>query len=225
MLAKWVRRSANLAITTTACVVWLSADALASADQELPLTLTVYDYAQVPRDVRVEAAKTVAQIYGALGVEMVWVEWCVRAACRTDTQQAAVLDTRRPMLSVHIVGNAMPPFTHKTRIMGVAPTGGYMAYAFFDRIRAFAMRRELYLSTVLGHVIAHEVGHLLLRDGHAESGIMRASWSGADLLEAQRGRLGFTPVQGHRIRAQVAEMRSDGAEEVEVFAASALWHP
>lgn len=224
MLAKWVRRSAHLAITTTACLVWLSGDALASADQELPLPLTVYDYAQVPGDVRAEAAKTVAQIYGALGVEMVWVEWCVRAACRSDTQQAARLDTRRPMLSIHIVGNAMPPFTHKTKIMGVAPIGGYMAYAFFDRIRTFARRRELYLSTVLAHVIAHELGHLLLREGHAEYGIMRGSWSAADLVEAQRGRLGFTPAQGHRIRAQVAQMRSDGAEEVEVFAA-ALWHP
>ena len=225
MLAKRARQSANLAIATWACVAWLSGEALAYANQAMPLTLTVYDYAQVPRDVRAEAAKTVAQIYGALGVEMVWADWCVHAACRSDIQPAAMVDSRRRMLTVHIVGSAMPPFTHKAKVMGVAPTGGYMAYAFYDRITAFALRRELYLSTVLGYVIAHEVGHLLLREGHVDYGIMRSSWSASDLIQAQRGRLGFTSMQGHRIRAQVAQMHSDGAEEVEVFAAPALWHP
>ena len=225
MLAKRARQSANLAIATWACLAWLSGEALAYANQALPLTLTVYDYAQVPRDVRAEAAKTVAQVYGALGVEMVWVDRCLRGPCRSDIQPVETVDSRRPMLTVHIVGHAMPPFTHKTKVMGIAPLGGYMAYAFFDRIKAFAMRRELYLSTVLGYVIAHEVGHLLLREGHAEYGIMRSSWSATDLIEAQRGRLGFSPVQGHRIRAQLAQMHSNGAEEVEVFAVPALWHP
>jgi hypothetical protein len=76
-----------------------------------------------------------------------------------------------------------------------------VAYAFFDRVAEFASSHKLLAATVLGHVIAHEVGHLLLREGHTERGLMRAEWFKRDLELAQTGLLGFTPEQSARIRA------------------------
>ena len=55
------------------------------------------------------------------------------------------------------------------------------------------------------YVIAHEVGHLLLRQGHTARGLMREEWFKRDLDLARTGRLGFTPEQGARIREQLAQ--------------------
>ena len=79
----------------------------------------------------------------------------------------------------------------------------HVAYAFFGRIRFFAFERNLLPATLLGHVIAHEVGHVLLREGHAPKGLMRAKWVDPELLQARTGGLGFTATEGHRIRSRL----------------------
>ncbi len=57
------------------------------------------------------------------------------------------------------------------------------------------------LAVMLGHAIAHEIGHVTLAsDGHAPNGIMRAHWGKADLDQAAIGQLGFTARQGAEIR-------------------------
>jgi Zn-dependent protease with chaperone function len=51
-------------------------------------------------------------------------------------------------------------------------------------------------------VIAHELGHLLLRDGaHSLVGLMQSDFN---LLLAQQGRLWFTDDQARRIRTLLA---------------------
>lgn len=55
------------------------------------------------------------------------------------------------------------------------------AFIFYDRILALRTQTRL-LHVVLGHVLAHEITHLLAPEaGHSASGIMRASWSANDL--------------------------------------------
>jgi hypothetical protein len=56
---------------------------------------------------------------------------------------------------------------------------------------------------ILGHVIAHEVGHVLLGSGaHSDIGIMRGAWSRHDLQHISWGLLlHFTADQNERLRA------------------------
>jgi hypothetical protein len=62
---------------------------------------------------------------------------------------------------------------------------------------------------ILGHVIAHEMGHALLNtDKHTDTGIMRAIWDMDDLFEGARGRLVFTPNQTEVMRTEVARRMS-----------------
>jgi hypothetical protein len=124
-------------------------------------------------------------------------------------------------LTLYVFTEERTPQQYAKPVMGAAPIGSYMAYAYFDRVRAFAFERNLFLGTVLGHVIAHELGHLLLREGHAAAGLMRAPWTAADLRAMQRGRLGFTTAQGSRILAEVARLRARDAAYVLSDAASA----
>ena len=54
---------------------------------------------------------------------------------------------------------------------------GWLATLFSDRIASAAARVGLDPGTLLGRVLAHEVGHLLIGNGyHGDAGVMRAEW-------------------------------------------------
>lgn len=62
----------------------------------------------------------------------------------------------------------------------------------YDRIRWVAGRstRE---QLILAYTLAHEIGHILERTNwHAQTGIMKAHWSGQDYDATERKQLGFT---------------------------------
>jgi len=56
---------------------------------------------------------------------------------------------------------------------------GVIADVYADRVRELAGGREA--EVVLGRVITHELGHLLLgKNAHSAAGIMRAGWHAQD---------------------------------------------
>jgi hypothetical protein len=78
--------------------------------------------------------------------------------------------------------------------------GGVYATAFFGAVTE--VRRGMVVSTaqVLGHVIAHEVGHLLLGDSrHSRGGLMSASWNDRELRKIARREMRFTGRQMRQI--------------------------
>ena len=113
-------------------------------------------------------------------------------------------------LSAHahflIVVDSRPPAGWTSaNAMGFAPsqtTECRRAYVFLDRVRRFVainvperLRPEAD-GIILGHVIAHELGHLLLPGASHESrGIMRGRWKYAQWRSAALGVLLFQPAQ------------------------------
>ena len=181
--------------------VWTHVEA--ATEPPLRLLLYVYDYAGVAPDVRVAAAEVTRHIYAAIGVDIVWVDRCPLACHIAFTREAYADISKGVSLMVTILPDGMTSRLFPADVMGAAPEQGEVAWAFFGRIRAFAFERDLLLGTLLGHVIAHEVGHLLLREGHAPQGLMRGRWVDPELLQARLGRLGFTATQGRRIRSRL----------------------
>ena len=56
---------------------------------------------------------------------------------------------------------------------------------------------------LLGCVIAHELGHLLLgKSSHSEEGLMRARWEARELREAAKGNLLFSKSETERMRVR-----------------------
>jgi hypothetical protein len=79
---------------------------------------------------------------------------------------------------------------------------------FYDRVEDFAVKHIAYThadtAQMLGHVIAHEIGHLLLNvQTHSASGIMRGRWDLWDVQNAIYGHLLFTRQQAETIRGEV----------------------
>ena len=152
-----------------------------------------------------EAIRTATAIYAAVGVEVGWTYRCFRGCGgQVEAARESSVDAATD-LTIFIHPEAMTFTTFPRSVMGSAPRGSSVVYTFLGRVSEFAFKRNLLVATVLGHVIAHEVGHLLLRQGHTARGLMREEWFTRDLELARTGRLGFTPEQGARIRAQLAQ--------------------
>jgi hypothetical protein len=79
-----------------------------------------------------------------------------------------------------------------------------MAYIIYPRIETIAWDGYATASVILGYVMAHEVGHLLLGPGHQPTGIMGARWNRDDLQRAACGQLCFSREQAELLRAAVA---------------------
>jgi hypothetical protein len=88
-------------------------------------------------------------------------------------------------------------------VLGVAPgeeSGRHLAYIFYNRVASLAneLRSKRVhgdicgsasAAQILGHTMAHEIGHLLLNlETHSDSGIMRANWDMRALQDVCYGR-------------------------------------
>lgn len=60
-------------------------------------------------------------------------------------------------------------------------------------------------ANLLAHVMAHEVGHLLLGAKHSDTGIMSGQWSAVECTLAQFWRLKFSKAEAARLRAAAKE--------------------
>jgi len=93
---------------------------------------------------------------------------------------------------------------------GTSEARGRLAYVFYAHVARLAhgVPNDAE-SRILGHVMAHEMGHLLLSaNSHSESGVMRADWDSQQLLRMVKGLLQFTPEQGELIRSHVSSSHS-----------------
>lgn len=99
---------------------------------------------------------------------------------------------------------------------------GFQAAIFYKGIEK--LRHETFVdpAIILGHVAAHEIGHLLLgTNSHSAGGIMRAHWKMEELARANKGLLlFFAKSQSHRMTEKLClamatrEWRSASSTEI-----------
>ena len=172
----------------------------AQSVQQPRLAVSIQNLPGVTADALAEASQHVVRVFAAAGIEVLWHEYPTPPT-GADFAVTLVITTRPPSLA----GAA-------TDVLGIAASVetrcGRVAWALWHHITAFAEAHGRTTSLVLGYVIAHEIGHLLLPPpSHGTNGLMRANWRAADLNDAERGLLRFTHgearVMRHRIGAEV----------------------
>ena len=159
----------------------------------LTVVLHVSNFADVSvRDLAAAEAEA-TRVYDDIGVRLVWTEQAMGPADADGARHLAML-----LLSHEMTERKTHDQGIGDNVLGVALNVTRRAYIFRSRIARFALIKAQDGNTLLGRVIAHEVGHLLLPlDSHSAEGIMCGD------LVAQRARLRFNPVQGETIRARL----------------------
>jgi hypothetical protein len=181
--------------------------AMVPAVNPITITIRMHNYAQVKPTVLLPAKKAAAEILKEAGVETVWVDCYSGQASLSDAECA------NPMTPLDLTLNLVPQsltkhFHDRDEILGVALLPGgqdfaFYAYVFCGGAKAYAAHHELDLSRFLGHLIAHELGHLLLgENSHSNTGIMRPCWNDTDLIAIAHGGMSFS--FSERKRLQVA---------------------
>lgn len=160
------------------------------------VVIQLHDALGLPAEVLNGAKEEVARTFLAAGVQIVWASQGLTPAD----------DLRSPCgrrLQVSIVSG--PPADRQdldtwAGVLGKAQRGNGRAEVFYRRLATAASLHPVAVSLVLGHVMSHEVGHLLLPSGnHADVGIMRQA---VDFRHVAVRR--FTDDQSAQIRAGLA---------------------
>jgi hypothetical protein len=161
------------------------ADAV-EAGEPHPVDLQLRNEAPVPAHVLEQSQAEVARIFADAGLAVRW----------TDTG---------PRFTVTIVPQVLGYASALSPVMGVAlrSTNRTTAQVFFRQVQDFAYAYRVDLGTILAHVIAHELGHLLLlTNAHSPTGLMRPMWDEALVRDIKRGSVTFTEAQAARIRSK-----------------------
>lgn len=172
------------------------------------VTLRVYDYVQA-KDAALKQAETEAgAILATGGISARWVDCPTSHAVLKDFPdcQSALKVTD---YVVTILPAAMDArLRHSEDALGSAnesEEGFGRAQIFYDKIHMMAGGNTAPFSALLGRVMAHEIGHLLLGDNaHSRRGIMQAAWADRQLAMRADAEMIFTEKQSHRIETRLA---------------------
>lgn len=167
--------------------------------KELSLTLTVASCKELSERTLQQAEEEAARIFRQIGITLRWRDIKFESVPAQQSDRYVGVDLR-------IVSQAGAVPLSKKGLAATQWREGSPATAviMLDRATSLAGERQVPLEVVLGCLIAHELGHILLRSPrHSPFGIMRNPWNPDDLQKAKAGHLGFTDDQAKPIRDAV----------------------
>jgi hypothetical protein len=149
---------------------------LAAAAAALTITVRVYDFYGLPADQRAKALALAGETLAHANVTANWLD-CSRnehgvapPPCLAALQKGELVlrFQRRTERGDHILGTAI--------VQEDGPS--VLASVYAGSVAERSARTGVPMSTILGRVTAHEIGHLLIgTNAHAPSGLMQASWN------------------------------------------------
>jgi hypothetical protein len=174
----------------------------AVADNHVSVKVRVENSADVPLGVLAGARSDASRIYRAAGIDIIWVNRDEPACCTGSRVIRVILPSLdgadQYLRSEHVDKNAL----------GEANAAARLVHIFWDRLRSSASQHGRDEAGLLGQVLAHEIGHVLLPGAaHSPTGIMQAS------LELQTiPVLRFTVEQSETMRSHLRQASDADAE-------------
>ena len=175
------------------------------SQEKARLTVSVYNDAEVPADVLKLAENEAYQIFRQAGIELYLLNCRIPAA--SEEASRACREALFPEhLHLRIVRKSLGL---KGETMGISfqsdDGNGCYADLFYAPMERLHQTDGTDIPGLLGHVAAHEIGHLLLgANSHSTAGIMHARWTAEELASARVGGLGFSESESRRMRARLA---------------------
>jgi len=209
------------------CALALAMLAAGSADAagESGATVSVrtYNYAKVSTRVMRGAEREAGRVFTAAGIDTMWVD-CLASEAGAGSRLglAEPAGTANSDCSTRVNGvtvglrllsrSTIPSKDFSDEMFGFA-TGGDLASVFYQRVKDLAWGVDKdgnEIPLILGDVMAHELGHLLLgTNSHSPAGIMCANWDQDYLRLALRGHELFSQEQSASMRATLARKHAE----------------
>jgi len=207
-----------LVIWLPACASTLSAQATAGCNgaadepQAPVICVRVINTAQVDENTLSIALDRAGLIFRDADVRAAWLRCPARSSQTANLAECSTINVSTLILRI----TCQPATGSVSRnALGFAVTaqgGSVYATVFRDWVSALAQSGRYPEAVLLGHAIAHELGHLLLNSStHARYGLMAARWRDAELDRAAVGLLLFSPAEASCIRAEVLRRSNQGS--------------
>jgi hypothetical protein len=175
--------------------------------EELSLTIRIHDYSRVPSDSLSRATAIVTRIYEKIGVRTEWMGVARPAERRAGSGRGDETPPRpAAQMTIIMLSPEMAARAHVAdNVLGYAAVPeegmGSIAFAIYQRVRAAAGKIRSNEAELLGFVMAHEIGHLVLPRGlQPDSGPMKNHWQVHDLQRLDPLTLDFSTEQADQIR-------------------------
>jgi hypothetical protein len=159
--------------------------------ERLLLVVHVADYVGLRPVDRRATQRVVEHAFDRIGVV---IEWRVDNGVpggSLGVRHATVVLLNEAMQAAKLAKASLPD-----GVLGTAVDRAARIYVFYPRVERTAAAAVVPVGVPLGQVLTHELGHLLLIDGHDELGIMRQQLPRQGIASFEQ----FTAEQGSRIR-------------------------
>jgi len=187
---------------------WLAA----KGHEQRTVRIRIHDYANIEEAALARAQEVVRGMYGEIGVRTDWLDSLRQSHDAVETFTApdyAPSDLEIIILTTEMANRGVIP----DEIIGYAAVergvGGRVAYVIYDRVRSFASDTAVDDMRMMGIVMAHEIGHLLLmRQSHSDTGLMRGRWQQSEFRADRLFDLQFSGPQAVEIRRMLEGQRT-----------------
>jgi len=186
-------------IMTAITILMAAVNATASSRESADFTLHVYVTFEAPIDVSLVllAQDRASKLLAPTSVRLIWHNTPFGGSNSANALAMTFMVTapasHRTPKNEHALAAAWPYASGRQQIL-----------VFNDRVASFIAPYGRRSGLVVGHILAHEIGHLL--EGivrHSDSGLMRAKWTPDDLQTITREGLGLAPFDQELIRANL----------------------
>ena len=181
-------------------------DSSIAADHHRPgLGVLIDNGALVPAFTLERAERETANVFRQAGIEITWQE-CSFAEAEHRDPPGCKLPQDVPTVIVRILPEAdVQRWSLPENSLGFSLDTNI--YILFPRVQNVAEGQASPVSLVLGHVMAHEIGHCFLGAGHWPEGLMRAGFRRTDWERAAKGQLLFTQSSAHLLQQRVRQSK------------------
>jgi hypothetical protein len=217
VLQETLRKSLWLGVVVTALssVAWSKTPVI----QEPPVTVSVHNDASIPLAVLLQAESEASRIFRQSGLELRWMNCSPLPHVPENPSECAAAEfPRHFQLRIARRSLNLNEFAMGISYLSADGTGCY-ANLFYDRAQLIhkTSPSQVSVATLLGHGIAHELGHLLLgTNSHSPTGIMRARWQPADLISASKGSLLFSTIESQEMRNKLAARHAHARDDSQI---------
>ena len=189
-------------VLSTITILCVLGTAPASLGQKPEVTVLVYSDVTISAALLARAEQRAQAIFSYAGLTITWFD-CTHP---DDRGNDPICFNNLHDLMLKITSHSSKARIDAGGVAFLGPEGtGRYADVFWKRVQEISSNSSVALDRILGSVMAHELGHLLLgANSHSINGLMCAHWGNTELHHIESEDFYFLPQEAKRMRSRIS---------------------